>query len=80
MQTETIQEWSGADCDVEPGECWIDDVTGEHVNATTNERTAQHAVMAYCVMACYRLAAVFVPDARGGYLAKCAECAAEVRS
>lgn len=34
--------WSGRECDVTPSECWIDDVTGEHVNATTNERTPDH--------------------------------------
>lgn len=35
-------EWSGSCCPRDPDNCWIDDATGEHVNATTGERTRQH--------------------------------------
>ena len=34
--------WSGAQCDVDPDNCWIDDATGEHVNAWTAKRTEKH--------------------------------------
>jgi hypothetical protein len=34
--------WSGSEC--QWGNCWIDDKTGEHVNATTNERTPSHPI------------------------------------
>lgn len=34
-----VGEWSGSPCSEDPDNCWIDDATGEHVNATTNERT-----------------------------------------
>jgi hypothetical protein len=80
MQTEMNTEWSGAECPVAPGECWVDDVTGEHVNATTSDRTAQHVVVAYCVMACHSLATVLVPTTDGGFVAKCDAHAAEVSS
>lgn len=36
------REWSGSPCDRAPDNCWIDDETGEHVNATTCERTPAH--------------------------------------
>lgn len=36
-------EWSGSQCDIAPDTCWIDDETGEHVNAETGARTAFHA-------------------------------------
>lgn len=42
----TIRElsgWTGACCHITPDECWIDDRTGEHVNARTGVRTPQHA-------------------------------------
>lgn len=35
-------DWSGSQCSVTPDACWVDDVTGEHVNAYTCVRTAQH--------------------------------------
>lgn len=37
-----LKEWSGRQCDVAPDTCWIDDTTGEHVNAYTNQRTPEH--------------------------------------
>ena len=37
-----LPEWSGAQCPIAPDTCWIDDVTGEHVDATTAQRTPQH--------------------------------------
>lgn len=35
-------EWSGAQCEVAPDSCWVDDDTGEHVNAVTGARTRTH--------------------------------------
>jgi len=35
-------EWSGSECETSPGNCWIDDVTGEHVDALTCFRTVAH--------------------------------------
>jgi hypothetical protein len=32
-------EWSGSLCPIDPDNFWIDDDTGERVNATTGERT-----------------------------------------
>ena len=34
-------EWSGSLCPIAPDTCWIDDVTGEHVNAHTGQRTPE---------------------------------------
>lgn len=34
--------WSGGQCQIAPDACWIDDVTGEHVDAETGERTKEH--------------------------------------
>lgn len=33
-------EWAGSPCPVDPDNFWIDDATGERVNATTGERNA----------------------------------------
>jgi hypothetical protein len=33
-------EWSGSLCPIDPDNYWIDDKTGERVNAVTGERTA----------------------------------------
>ena len=33
------QEWSGSPCPIDPDNFWIDDETGERVNATTGERS-----------------------------------------
>lgn len=38
----TEKNWSGTLCPHDPDNCWIDDKTGEHVNAVTGERTASH--------------------------------------
>lgn len=38
------EEWSGGLCEVAPTSCWIDDKTGEHVNAITGTRTPNHPV------------------------------------
>ena len=35
-------EWSGGLCDITPDACWIDDATGEHVDATTGKRSTHH--------------------------------------
>ena len=35
-------EWSGSLCPQDPDNCWIDDATGEHINATTNARMVRH--------------------------------------
>lgn len=35
-------KWSGAECPIDPSNCWVDDATGEHVNAHTNDRTSTH--------------------------------------
>lgn len=80
MQTETNTEWSGAECPMQPADCWIDDETGEHVNATTNERTTQHVVTPYCVMACHNIVTTWVPTKDGGFAGKCDAHAAEVNS
>ena len=34
-----MKEWSGSLCPIDPANFWIDDVTGERVNALTNERS-----------------------------------------
>lgn len=34
-----LQEWSGHTCPKDPDNYWVDDATGERVNATTNERS-----------------------------------------
>lgn len=36
--------WSGGLCSTAPDTCWIDDVTGEHVDANTGQRTPEHPV------------------------------------
>ena len=36
------EEWSGGLCPTAPDTCWIDDKTGEHVNAVTGVRTPTH--------------------------------------
>lgn len=41
--TTPAKEWSGSQCPITPDNCWVDDDTGEHVNATTNVRTLLHA-------------------------------------
>lgn len=35
-------EWSGSPCPIDPDNCWVDDETGEHVNAKTCERARKH--------------------------------------
>lgn len=35
-------EWTGSQCPIAPAECWIDDATGEHVNASTGHRSTNH--------------------------------------
>lgn len=35
-----LKEWSGSPCPIDPDNFWIDDETGERVNATTGERKA----------------------------------------
>lgn len=37
--TEQYIEWSGSPCPADPDNFWIDDETGERVNAATGERT-----------------------------------------
>jgi hypothetical protein len=32
-------EWTGSPCPIDPDNFWIDDFTGERVNAETGERT-----------------------------------------
>ena len=36
--------WSGSCCSVAPDSCWIDDVTNEHVDARTGQRSIEHPV------------------------------------
>jgi hypothetical protein len=35
-------EWSGTPCPDDPDNCWIDDETGEHVNAIDGTRSTTH--------------------------------------
>lgn len=35
----TTEDWSGSPCPKDPDNFWIDDKTGERVNAQTGERT-----------------------------------------
>lgn len=37
-----MEIWNGRLCELDPGGCWIDDLTDEHVNAFTNKRTKFH--------------------------------------
>jgi hypothetical protein len=37
-----VPSWSGAPCAVAPDTCWIDDVTGDHVDTMTGTRTTHH--------------------------------------
>ena len=40
---QAVKEWSGSPDPSDPDNFWIDDVTGERVNAKTGERTQQGA-------------------------------------
>ena len=43
IPTQAVKEWSGSPDPSDPDNFWIDDVTGERVNAKTGERTQQGA-------------------------------------
>jgi hypothetical protein len=34
-----LRQWSGSPCPLDPDNYWVDDETGERVNAITGERT-----------------------------------------
>ena len=36
------KEWSGGLCPLDPDNCWIDDETGEHVEAMSGKRSQYH--------------------------------------
>ena len=36
------RQWSGSPCPIAPDTCWVDDATGEHVNALTGARSKEH--------------------------------------
>lgn len=35
-------EWEADLCETDPDNCWIERATGEHINATTNQRSPHH--------------------------------------
>lgn len=39
VRDELVREWAGSPCPIDPDNYWIDDVTGERVDALTGERT-----------------------------------------